>query len=104
MWGEGSFGRQSQAMKEYRASYCTGFGAAVGRRLSATAKLQLEAAQTTAMVWVRKTDAAIQAYTGRFTGKTTVKNEYNRHNASAFAKGMEQGGNVALTSKTLNGR
>jgi hypothetical protein len=101
-FGEGCFGRQSQAMKEYRASYCAGFGSTVGRRLSATAKAQIDAAPGTAMVWVRRTDAAIEAYVNQTkTGTTKQRDEFNRHNASAYFKGRDRGENVALTSKVV---
>ena len=104
IWGEGSFGHQSQAMKEWRASYISGFAIALNHKLRDTVKEQLrlaEQSQACALVHIKKDEQRIEQYIGQVKGNTKVKNQFRDGNSEAWSKGHEMGQKVALTSHAL---
>jgi hypothetical protein len=105
MWGETSFGHQSQAMKVWRESYLTGFANEVASRLRETVKQEMVKAEgSTAMVHVRKDQAAVEAFIhNTSSGKKgcDVGSRFGRMNYDAYSKGQDHGQKVALTDKVL---
>jgi hypothetical protein len=105
MWGETSFGHQSQAMKVWRESYLTGFAHAVASRLRETVEQELKQAEgSMALVHVRKDRAAVEALVhNTSSGKKgcDVGSRFGGMNGDAYMKGQDHGQKVALTSKVL---
>lgn len=103
IWGEGCFGRQSQAMKEWRSSWYLGFADAIGSKIRAeVSKRMQEAAGTTALVWVNKNALAVQEKTKELaTGKPKVVNPYKYGNADAYQRGSIAGQSTSLHQQNL---